>query len=156
MQTSRCQCGFGGGCLAFVFVIAVFGVEALGVETLFPQVAHQHGHRAVGDHDPFGAGVFRWPRASPANRRGRRGRNRGRRRAVGGCRAGSIQPLAKPSLNSPKRRIQVLPPAEGGAMIRALAQTRVGFFQVAGIVGSGHAHASFAVDAVERFHGAVD
>jgi hypothetical protein len=30
-----------------------------------------------------------------------------------------IQPLAKASLKSPNRRIQVLPPAEGGAMTSA-------------------------------------
>ena len=73
-----------------------------------------------------------------------------RRRAPRSC----IQPLAKASLNSPKRRVQVEPCTEGGATISARRNSALSLTSVA-IGVSGSVDPGGAVGAVERLDRAV-
>ena len=81
--------------------------------------AHHHRLVAVGDDDALGAGgADRALQAGPVGvvaRARSRGRPQRRRRAPRSC----IQPLAKASLCSPKRRVQGEPCTDGGATTSA-------------------------------------
>ncbi|MNN25924.1 hypothetical protein D3C81_1394170 [compost metagenome] len=44
-----------------VVLVTVLGNERSGIEATFAEVAYQHVDRAVGDHNPLGAGLFDGP-----------------------------------------------------------------------------------------------